>query len=468
MNQDMPAILGGNPVRSQPFVVAPLIDINEENAVLEAVRGGHFSRYIGSDSPDIETILRMPSKDAAEIKGVNWHYLGGPNVRQFAADFAAKFGVKYAIPVNSCTSGLSTALAAAGVSAGDEVIVPGMSFSATGTAVLVFNSIPVFVDVDPKTFCLDPEQVKKSITAKTKAILPVHLLGNACAMDQLMNLAAQYNLKVIEDCAQAIGTKYKGRFVGTIGDAGVFSFQQSKNIMTGEGGMIITNDAEIARRCRLIGNHGEVVMKDSHSVAELQNIIGFNFRMPELCAAVGVAQLKKMDTVNRWRNDNADYLIKNIGDIPGFSRPVVSPDVEMVYHLLAFLFDKEIVGMSRDLFLTALKHEGIQAGTGYVRSMYENPMFLKKTAYGVHGSPWTDGHHPDQISYRKDQCPVISSLLYEKFLWFYQISYPSTREDMQDIVTAVKKIIAWKDDIVNQFESGTAMKKESVRSQGRI
>jgi dTDP-4-amino-4,6-dideoxygalactose transaminase len=388
----------------------------------------------------------MPSIDALAIKDY-WHFLGGAAVREFAAAFAEKMGATYAIPVNSATSGLSTALAAARVSAGDEVIVPAISYTATATAVLAFNSIPVFVDVDPKTFCMSPEAIEASVTPRTKAILVVHLTGNVADMDKINDIAKRKNLVVIEDAAQAPGATWRGKSVGTIGDAGVYSLQQSKNIMTGEGGVIVTNNPEIARRARLISNHGEGVMDEAASPDDLADIIGFNFRMPELSAAVGLAQLERLDFVNEWRTRNAAVLQAGLTDISGIevlptqrqSSNGVAVDVP---HLFVALYDREAAGISRDLFVSALRSEGVPVGTGYARCMYENPMFLKKIAYGPNGSPWTDQESGTGPRYESGMCPVAESLLYEKFLWFYHIAYSSTEEDMQDIIRAVHKVMA--------------------------
>ena len=287
----LPAILGGTPERSRPFIVEPMIDENEERLVLAAIREKNFSRYIGSHSPDLETSLRLPSAEAAAIEA-DWHFLGGPNVRAFAAEFAAAFDVPFAVPVSSATTGLSIALGAAGIAPGDEVILPAISFSATASAILLFNAIPVFADVDPLSFCLNPAAVEAAVTPATKAILPVHLLGNLADMDALLDIAERHGLMVIEDAAQAPGAHWRDARAGTLGNAGVFSFQQSKNIMTGEGGMIVTRDAEIARRARLILNHGEVAFDDAASARDLANIIGLNARLPELSAALGRATFR--------------------------------------------------------------------------------------------------------------------------------------------------------------------------------
>lgn len=460
------AVLGGKPVRTKPFIVGPMVDDEEEALVLKAIREHNFSRYIGAYSEDIEEVLRMPSDEAGRIDA-QWHFLGGPNVRQFAAKFAQKFGVKYAIPVNSATSGLSISLAACGVGPGDEVIVPGLSYTATGSAPLLFNSIPVFVDVDPRTFCVDPDAIEAAITPRSRAILVAHLLGNVCDMARIMSIANKYNLVVIEDAAQAPGARWRTQYAGTIGNAGVYSFQQSKNIMTGEGGMIVTDDPSVARKCRLILNHGEAVMQDGASDSELENIVGCNFRMPELCAALGIAQLDKLEKVNEWRNRNAKYLIDRLSNIKGLIAPRVDENVGWVCHVLSFLYSAEDMGVPRSIFIAAIRAEGIPIGTGYVRPMYENPTFLRKIAYGMRGSPWTDGEQPSLVVYSRGQCPVVERLISEEFLWLYHVAYPSTIEDMEDIARAFEKVVGGLDalranhDIIN-------LSGNTKRQQGRL
>lgn len=451
------AIFGGSPVRTKPFLVEPMVDAEEERLVLAAIREKNFSRYIGSSAPDIETTLRMTSAAAAAVADY-WHFLGGTNVRAFAAEFAEVFGVPYAIPVNAATTALSVALAAAGVGPGDEVIVPAISFSATASAVLLFNSIPVFADVDPGTFCMDPNSVRALIGPRTKALLPVHLTGNVADMDELLAIAKEHGLVVIEDAAQAPGATWNGRKAGTLGNAGVFSFQQSKNIMTGEGGMIVTHDPEIARRCRLIINHGEVVFAEDTPPEKIDNIIGGNFRMPELCAAVGRAQLRKLDTVNEWRTRNADVLRRELSDIPGLrvapsQRLGNGPGAE-VPHLFVVLYDAAKMGLPREVFVAALRAEGVPVGTGYVRPMYANPTFRR------------NGGAADTQRYARGLCPVAERLLDEEFLWFYHIAYASTEADMHDIVRAVRKVATQRERLsgVSASELGNL----AARGQGRI
>lgn len=464
---DSLAIFGGAPSRTKPFLVEPMTGAEEEEMVLAAIREKNFSRYIGMSVDD--KVLRMTSVDAAAMADY-WHVLGGPHVRAFAAEFATEMRVPYAIPVSSATVGLSVALAAAGVGPGDEVIMPAISFSASALAVLMFNSIPVFVDVDPEMFCIDPAAVERVITPSTKAIMAVHLAGNISDMDEILAIAKRHKLKVIEDAAQAIGADLRGTKTGTFGDAGVFSFQQSKNIMTGEGGMVVTRNPDIARRARLIANHGELQFDEASSDQDIANVVGFNFRLPELCAALGRAQLRRLKTVNEWRTRNYRVLREELSNLPGIRVPSLSPGDDSegcaVPHFLVALYDAEAMGVSRGAFVAALRAEGIPVGTGYSRTLYENPTFMRKIAYGSNGSPWTDGEYKGAVTYQKGQCPVAESLLKERFLWFYHIAYSCTEDDMRDIGRAVRKVVSNRNVLIAR--AAELAEKIGGHSAGRI
>lgn len=434
------ALLGGNPVRKKPFHSSVVIDAQERRYVQEVLSRKEFSRFMGSPSKDIGHLLTVPSREAASYKGQYFSFLGGRMVRKFEADFAYKFGAKYAITVNSATSGLSTALGAAGIGPGDEVITTCMSFNATAASILLFNSIPVFVDVRADTFCMDPRKVEEAVTRKTKAILVVHLMGNAADMDAIMAIARKHKLYVIEDCAQAPGTKCKGRYVGTIGHAGVFSFQETKNIMTGEGGIIITNDENIAKRSRLIRNHGESIPDERWHREDLVNIVGMNFRMTELTAALGVAQLRKLDENNRVRTNNARFVVEHLRGLKGLTVPRVRPGT--VPHTVPMLYDERKTDVPRQKVLAALRAEGIPAGSGYLRTMYENPIFLSKVAYGRSSCPWSCHLYKSKRSYKAGDCPVAEGLLQKRFIWFYHINRPNTISDMKTAVKGFKKVFA--------------------------
>ena len=439
------AIFGGNPVRSSGFKASVVTDSRERKYINEVMKSGEYSRFMGSPSSDIDQLLEMTSVKARNYKGQYYSFLGGKMVRRFEADFSKKFNIRYSISVNSATSGLSTALGACGCGPGDEVITTALSFNATALSILSFNSIPVFVDVRPDTLCIDADKIKRAITPKTKAIIVVHLLGNAVEMNRIMKIARQRSIRVIEDCAQAPGTKYKGKYVGTIGDIGVFSFQETKNIMTGEGGMLITRDPLLAKRARLIRNHGESVPDDSWDDDSITNVIGMNYRMTELTAALGVAQLAKLDANNSQRVINSKYLLNHTKGLPGLSSPGFTKGA--IPHVFPFLYDEAVTGVERSKVISALRAEGIPVGSGYLRTMYANPIFLRKIAYGKKMCPWSCKFYGKKREYKEGDCPVAEDLIHKHAIWFYHINRPNTIRDMKDVVRAFRKVFNNLDDL---------------------
>lgn len=443
------ALQGGQPVRSRPFRPSGSTDQEELFAVMEVFRRGEFSRYSGGAGPDLEKVLALKSAEAPSYQLPYWNFLGGETVRRFEADFAAYFGVGYAVAVNSATSGLSVALAAAGIGPGDEVITPAITFTATATSILLFNSIPVFADVDPASCCLDPDQVEAAVTDRTKAILVVHLLGYTADMDRINAIAAKHKLRVIEDVAQAPGSKYKGRWAGTLGDASVFSFQETKNMMTGEGGMILTDDPVLARKSRLIRNHGEFALGEDQTPEQLANVVGCNFRMTEVTAAIGIAQLKKLATKNEWRNRNAAYLEEQLSGLPGLKVNPPPPHCERVVHLHSMDYDEKATGVPKKLVVTALQKEGIPVSGGYPRLAYHNPIFQKRIGYGRQGCPFTCGFYPNAKArtYPRGLNPVAEELIAKRHIWFYHINHPNTIEDMGDVAAAFRKVYGSLDEL---------------------
>lgn len=418
-NSKKPAIFGGEPVRKEPFPPYPVIGKEEIAAVNRVLKSGHLSNFAASKGPG---------------------FLGGIKIREFEEKFAKYHRVEYAIAVNSATAGLHISLAAAGIGPGDEVIVPPYTFTSTATSVLMHNAIPVFVDIDPKTYCLDPTKVEDAITPSTKAIIPVHLLGHPADMDAIISIAKQHNLTVIEDCAQSPGAKYKGELVGTIGDFGVFSFQETKNMMTGEGGMVITNNSILTERCRMVRNHGEAVIEGKNR-SYISNVIGWNYRMTEIEAAIGIEQLKKLDNFNDIRIKNSNFLSNKLLKIKGIGIPYEAPDIFHVYHVYGMTYDEKEVGIPRKLFVDSLNAEGIPVGTGYPHPLYENPVFKEQIAYGEKGCPFTCKFYKGKANYERGICPVAEDLCYNRALWFFNIRPPATLEDMQDVVDAFLKVI---------------------------
>ncbi len=249
----------------------------------------------------------------------------GPKVKEFEENFAKYIGTKYGIATNNGTTALHAALLASTINSGDEVITTPFTFIATANSILYCNAKPVFADIEPKSFNIDPEQVKEKITSKTKAVLIVHLYGQPCEMGAILDICEDHELKLVEDACQAHGAEYKGKKVGSFGDSGVFSFYPTKNMTTGEGGIITTNDKKIAEKARLIREHGSSA-KYSHQ------ILGYNYRMTDISAAIGIEQLKKLDAMNEKRIENAKLLTNGIEKIRGLGPPCVSPNVKHVFN----------------------------------------------------------------------------------------------------------------------------------------
>ncbi len=371
-----------------------------------------------------------------KLSGFYSNFLGGEKVQEFEKKFAEYIGVKYAVALNSGTSALHVALAAAGIGPGDEVIVPPYTFTATASAVLMNNAIPVFVDIEPDTFCIDSEKIKQAITENTRAIIPVHIYGKVANMDEIKNIIKEKNIVIIEDACQAPGCKYKGVKVGSIGDMGCFSFVETKNMVIGEGGMITTNNSELAQRCRLVRNHGEVWMKGKPR-SYLSNILGYNFRMQEIEAAIGIEQLKKLENLNDIRKKNADFLQKKLDKFKGIA--VLKFNKDEVCHLFPVLFDEKRAGISKEKFMELLNSEGLSVSLSYPHPLYKNPIFQEKVAFGEKGCPYSCKIYNKKINYKKIKCKVAEEAC-KKIFVIKQVYYPYTVKDMNDIVTAFKKI----------------------------
>ena len=414
------AIFGGNKVRGKPIPKYPLISSDEKNAVLEVLESGNLSTFVASPGEN---------------------FLGGKKIREFEEKFASYIGTRFAVAFNSATSALHAAVAAVGVNPGEEVIVPPYTFTSTATCVLMHNAIPVFSDVKSDTYCLDPTKLNGAITPLTRAIISVHLFGHPCDMDEIMDIAHKNNFKVIEDCAQAPGAIYKGRKVGTIGNCGVFSFQETKNMMTGEGGMLVTNDEEIAKAAQMVRNHGEMILPTLKARTYKSEILGWGYRMTELEAAIGIVQLAKLDKQNEERIKLTEYLTDKIHTINGL-RHTRYDHVKHVYYVYSFSFDERKIGISREKFCEAMRAEGIPCYGGYVKPLYLNPLYMEKRAFAFK-------HYVGGAKYEKGICPV-TELLNEKLLVMIPVCRPpATFEDMDDIFNAIKKIIENKEELKN-------------------
>jgi perosamine synthetase len=417
------AIKGGTPVRTKLFPAYNTIGEEEKAAVTRVLDSGNLSQYLGAWTDD---------------------FYGGPMVRTFEENWSNTFGVQFSISMNSNTSGLFTAMGAIGIQPGDEVIVSPYSMSASAIAPLVYGGIPVFADIDPVSYCMDPKSIEQKITPRTKAIIIVHLFGHPAAMDEIMLIAKKHNLYVIEDCAQAPSGKYKGRYVGTIGDLGVFSLNYHKHIHTGEGGVITTNNCELADRCQMIRNHAENVTAP-RNIENLTNLIGYNYRMTEIECAIGIEQLKKLPSLIEQRIQNVAFLNEKLSAFPAFEiQKEQSDDCVHTYYLFPVKFNKEGAGIDRSTFVQALKAEIPSAvlretapllGAGYVKPIYLQPIFQQKAAWA-----FNPVLYPYQVDYSQGICPITEEMHFEK-LFTHEFMRPGMKEhDMMDVVHAIEKI----------------------------
>ena len=290
----------------------------------------------------------------------------GPRVKAFEEAFAAICGVEHAIATTSGTTALHTSLLAHGIGAGDEVVTSPFTFIASANSVLYVGGRPVFVDIDPQTFNIDPSLIEAAITAKTKAIMPVHLFGLSCNMDPILDIAARHHLIVIEDACQSHGASYKGKKAGSFG-TGTFSLYPTKNITSAEGGMITTDDAKIAESCRVIRQHG---MRRRYYHDEL----GFNFRMTDVHAAIGLAQLHKLEQFNRIRQENAKYLSEHLR---GVSVPVIPEGYEHVFHQYTI----RVPGGRRDALLAYLGECEVGTGVYYPVPIHQQTFYVNELGY---------------------------------------------------------------------------------------
>lgn len=412
------AINGGEPIRKTPFPPYNTIGEEEKRVVMEVLDSGVLSKFLGTWSSD---------------------FYGGPRVQKFENEWKNYFKVNHAVSVNSATSGLYAAVGAAGIGLGDEVIVSPYTMTASVTAALVYGAIPVFADIDPKTFCLSPDSIRKCISPYTKAIIAVDLFGHPADMDEIMKIAHERDLVVIEDAAQAPGTLYKGRYAGTLGHIGVFSLNYHKTIHTGEGGVVVTNDDELAERVRLIRNHAEAVVK-AKGTSNLVNMVGFNYRMTEIEAAIGSEQLKKLERLVTARIENADYLSRRLKDMPVITPPVVRSDVCHGYYVYAMRYNAEDTRISRDQFVTAVNAEGIPITKGYVEPIYLQLLYQQRLAYGRDGFPFTNHIYKGSVKYELGTCPVAENMYFNELFYTGLIYAGLSTADLDDIVNAFEKV----------------------------
>jgi dTDP-4-amino-4,6-dideoxygalactose transaminase len=392
------AIDGGSPVRQKAFPTWPIWDDNEEKQLLEVLHSG------------------------------NWGILTGSKVHAFERAFADYQQAKYGVCVVNGTAALEVAMRAIDITPGDEVITTPYTFIATINAALLVGAIPILVDVDPETFCIDVDQIEDAITPRTKAILPVHIAGHPADMDAILAIAEKHGLRVVEDACQSWGAEWRGRRVGALGDLGTFSFQASKNITAGEGGIIVTNDDRLEELVWSLHNVGRY--KGGLWYEHVRT--GWNYRMTEWQGAILLAQLERTDELARRRERNASYLTKKLKAIPGIHPLEVDPRVTRHgRHIFIFRYQSQAFGdLPREKFLKALQAEGIPCAPGYV-PLNQSPALLdglKRLQTFLEDVP------------QPRSCPVAERLCTQEAVWLTQNMLLGDEQDMDDIVQAIAKI----------------------------
>jgi dTDP-4-amino-4,6-dideoxygalactose transaminase len=401
-----PALLGGAPVRGKGWNKWPVFDETEEKAVLDVLRSG------------------------------KWYRGSGAMVRKFEAQYAALTGAKYCLATANGTSALLASLGALGVGPGDEVILPPYTFVATVNVILAHHALPVFVDSDIETFQIDHRKIESAITANTRLIMPVHLGGGSVDLDAILALADKRNLPVIEDACQSHLAEWRGAKVGTYGLAGCFSFQASKNLNSGEGGAVLTSDADFLDRASEFHSNSSSQHAARRRSGYQSN--GLNLRMPEFQAALLMAQMTRLEKQSKTRETNAQYLTKMLGEIPGI-RPAAmyAGNTRNAYHLYMFRYDaSRFANLPRAKFLKALAAEGIPASPGYT------PLNQQPLVQGIADSRAYQRIYGEAELKRwreRNLCPQNDKLC-EEAVWLTQTMLLGPREDMEQIAEGIRKI----------------------------
>lgn len=414
---DRLAIHGGTPVIAHALEPFRSMGREEEEAAARVVRSGVLSAYIGAPGE---------------------MFMGGTQVRSFEEKAADYFGVRHALGVNSWTSGLIAEVGALAIEPGDEIITSPWTMSATAMAILHWNAIPVFADIDSATFNLDPEAVRACITDRTRAIMAVDIFGQTADVAALRAIADEHGIKLLGDTAQAPGAMVDGTHTGTGYDIGGFSLNYHKHIHCGEGGIIVTNDDHYAARMAMIRNHAESVIKPTDR-SQLANMIGYNFRMGEIEAAIASVQLDKLADRVADRQRVAAALDTGLGGLAGLITPAVAPGATHVYYVYGMQLDLAVLGVTRTAVVDALRAEGVSlVGAGY-QNIHRLPIFTRQCAYGTGSFPWS--LRPDRtFAYGEGTCPVAERLQDESFVPLAVCLHQLPDADVADIVTAFQKV----------------------------
>jgi len=379
---------------------------------------------------EIEAVTRLLRKGELSISEETY---------AFEKEFANYLGVKYALAHNNGTAAIHAAFFAAGVGPGDEVIAPSYTYWATAMPILSCNAIPIFAEIDPKTFCLDPDDVRRKITPQTKAIIVVHLWGMPAEMDELLQIAHENNIVLIEDASHAHGAEYKGRKIGSIGDIACFSLQTSKLMIGGEGGILVTNNQEYYERAVLLG-HYERISKLSEKYRKYAHTgFGWKYRISPLASAIARVQLRHLDERNAKRNRNLEYLNRELSEIKGIEPFETPPYVKRVYYEYRIKFNpEELGGVSREKLVAALRAEGAKVSGERYPLLHLQPVFKERNIYGK-GCPFDCPHVRRRVFYKKGDLPVTERSQ-ERVLQLP--SFPNAEKPLLDqYVEAFRKVV---------------------------
>ena len=389
------AINGGKPVRKKPFPSWPIFGKAEEKALIEVLRSGKWG-------------------------------IGGEKNAEFSQAYAKWLGVRRVVTCTNGTAAIEIALRAIGVKPADEVIVPSYTFVATASSVLSIGAVPVFADIEPETYMMDPDSVEAVITPKTKAIIPVYIGGGPADLDRILKIARDRDLRVVEDAAQAHGAEWNGKRIGGDGDIAIWSFQSSKNLTAGEGGAMSTNNEEIGEDAWSIMNCGR--RKDRQWYEHF--ILGSNFRMTEFQAAILLKQLAKVEGQMKIRDKNAAYLAKRLKEVEGIAPLEAYPQTTRhAHHLFIMRYDQNAFGgVPKEKFVKTVNKEGIPLAPGYTIPLHELP------AIRNYSLPYVN------LDYSTTKLPVTEHACKEEGMWFHQSVLLGTRRDMDDIVDALLKV----------------------------
>jgi dTDP-4-amino-4,6-dideoxygalactose transaminase len=420
------ALLGGSPVRTKPFALWPQYRPSD----LERVRGVIESRHWGG--------YPMPSRYAGE----------------FAEKFAALHGAKYGLCVANGTIALVAALNAVGIRFGDEVIVPAYTWDGTATAVLFAGGVPVFADVDPETYCLTAETARAVLTPRTRALLPVHMAMRFADMDGLTALAAEHDLKIVEDCAHAHGGQYRGRGAGSMGDVGCFSLQESKLMTAGEGGIVITSDLKMFEHLQSQTNCGRASMTDQFD----QHVVGANYRMTDLQGALLIGQLEMWPEMAARRERSAARLTSALAGMTGVRPLRAQPEItRSAIYCYVFKYELAGEGVGRDLFAAALEAEGIPCDGRFYEPVYRSDLF--------HATP--ENCAQLKGDYSSVKCPVSERAAYDESLWLPQFLLIGEDGDVDDVIAGVEKVLRHFDELKKADPSLAGLKAMSRAERPR-